>query len=533
MADPSFLSCTSWGSSAPCGTADGKCEKVSEENEGMVDTKAAIEGDKIMKCCNNAEICGGCFYQGVPYAEELKTKEAALHALFEPVVHADHYEFEPIVPSPVCAAYRNKMEFSFGDCEMGGALTLGLHQKRSFFNIINADPCELTHPDAGIILKATREYFAGLDITYLHKKTREGYLRHLLYRRAVKTGEILVDLVTSTSWESAKRVPASAELIAERQQGLDAWFERRYSPKAQLKHKRPAADRYVRVEPEQSEDEVLAGWRDRLLELKAEGKIEGNFAGILHTRNDSLADVVEDQGTEVLYGERFFYEEILGLRFRITPFSFFQTNSLGAEKLYTKVREYAGFQELKEAQAAAVTGENAATEGADERAGDMDRIPRKPVIYDLYSGTGTITQLMSSVAGRAVGVEIVPEAVVAARENAKLNGIENCDFIAGDVLKVIEEGGRLIREDGSYEDAPRPDMIILDPPRDGIHAKALKKIIDYGVDRLIYVACKPKSLARDLGPLQDAGYEVEKLCPVDMFPRTNNCECVCLLKRGK
>ena len=461
-----------------------------------------------MKCCNNAEICGGCFYQGVPYAEELKTKEAALHALFEPVVHADHYEFEPIVPSPVCAAYRNKMEFSFGDCEMGGALTLGLHQKRSFFNIINADPCELTHPDARVILKATREYFAGLDITYLHKKTREGYLRHLLYRRAVKTGEILVDLVTATSWESAKRVPASAELIAERQQGLDAWFERRYSPKAQLKHKRPAADRYVRVEPEQSEDEVLAGWRDRLLELKTEGKIEGNFAGILHTHNDSLADVVEDQGTEVLYGERFFYEEILGLRFRITPFSFFQTNSLGAEKLYTKVREYAGFRELQ-------------------------ALGKQPVIYDLYSGTGTITQLMSSVASMAVGVEIVPEAVVAARENAKLNGIDHCDFIAGDVLKVIEEGGRLIREDGSYEDAPRPDMIILDPPRDGIHAKALKKIIDYGVDQLIYVACKPKSLARDLGPLQKAGYEVEKLCLVDMFPRTNNCECICLLKRKK
>ena len=496
--------------------------------------RKAIQGERIMKCCDNAEICGGCFYQGVSYEEELKTKEAVLHALFEPVVQADRYEFEPIVPSPVRAGYRNKMEFSFGDCEMGGALTLGLHQKRSFFNIINADPCELTHPDAGVILKATREYFAGLDITYLHKKTREGYLRHLLYRRAVKTGEILVDLVTSTNWASAKRVPASEELIAERQRGLDDWFERRYSPKAQLKHKRPVADRYVRVQPEQSEEAVLEGWRNCLLKLKAEGRIEGTFAGILHTRNDSLADVVEDQGTEVLYGERFFYEEILGLRFRITPFSFFQTNSLGAEKLYTKVREYAGFQELKKAQAAqAGTGENAVTEGEDDWTGDMDRTLQKPVIYDLYSGTGTITQLMSSVAIRAVGVEIIPEAVVAARENAKLNGIENCDFIAGDVLKVIEEGGRLIREDGSYEDAPRPDMIILDPPRDGIHAKALKKIIDYGVDRLIYVACKPKSLARDLGPLQDAGYEVEKLCPVDMFPRTNNCECVCLLKRKK
>ena len=461
-----------------------------------------------MRVCDNAEICGGCFFQGTSYEEELKTKEQALHELFEPVVRSDTYIFEPIVPSPVSEGYRNKMEFSFGDCRMGGELTLGLHQKRSFFNIIDADCCQLTHPDAGVIVQATREYFAELDITYLHKKTREGYLRHLLYRRAVKTGEILVDLVTSTNWASAKRVPASEELIAERQKGLDEWFERRYSPKAQQKHTRPTADRFVRVQPELSEEEVLAGWRDALLRLKAEGKIEGRFAGILHTKNDTLADVVEDQGTDVLYGERFFYEEILGLRFRITPFSFFQTNSLGAERLYTKVREYAGFTELQAA------GE-------------------KPVIYDLYSGTGTITQLMSSVASMAVGVEIVPEAVAAAHENAKLNGIDNCDFIAGDVLKVIEEGGRLIREDGSYEDAPRPDMIILDPPRDGIHAKALAKIIDYSVDRLIYVACKPKSLARDLVPLQDAGYEVEKLCPVDMFPRTNNCECICLLKRRK
>ena len=463
---------------------------------------------KSMRVCDNAEICGGCFFQGTSYEEELKTKEQTLHELFEPVVRSDAYIFESIVPSPVSEGYRNKMEFSFGDCRMGGELTLGLHQKRSFFNIIDADCCQLTHPDAGVIVQATREYFAELDITYLHKKTREGYLRHLLYRRAVKTGEILVDLVTSTNWASAKRVPASEELIAERQKGLDEWFERRYSPKAQQKHTRPTADRFVRVQPELSEEEVLAGWRDRLLQLKAEGKIEGRFAGILHTKNDTLADVVEDQGTDVLYGERFFYEEILGLRFRITPFSFFQTNSLGAEKLYTKVREYAGFTELQ------VAGE-------------------KPVIYDLYSGTGTITQLMSSVASMAVGVEIVPEAVAAAHENAKLNGIDNCDFIAGDVLKVIEEGGRLIREDGSYEDAPRPDMIILDPPRDGIHAKALAKIIDYGVDRLIYVACKPKSLARDLVPLQDAGYEVEKLCPVDMFPRTNNCECICVMKRRK
>jgi len=464
-----------------------------------------------MELCANAERCGGCFYQGKTYDEELKIKNQGLHELLEPVIRTDDYIFEEIVPSPICEGYRNKMEFSFGDSEKDGPLTLGLHQKHSFFNIINTDICSLPHSDANEIIRATREYFAALEITYEHKKAHEGYLRHLLFRRAIKTGEILVDLVTTSQWDSAMRVTAPQEIYEERAKELSEWFNRRYSPKAQKKHKMPTPDRYIRVAPPMKEEAVLNGWKDTLLKLKGEGKIQGTFAGILHTVNDSLADAVTDMGTTVLYGQSFFYEEILGLRFRITPFSFFQTNSLGAEKLYEKVREYAGFRELKKEQ--------------------EDSPVRKPVIYDLYSGTGTITQLMSSVAMKAVGVEIVEEAVVAARENAELNGVTNCDFIAGDVLKVIEEGGRLIKEDGSYEDAPRPDFIILDPPRDGIHPKALTKIIDYGVDRLIYVACKPKSLARDLVPLQEAGYKVLKLCPVDMFPRTNNCECIALLEK--
>ena len=464
-----------------------------------------------MELCANAERCGGCFYQGQSYAEELKIKEQGLHELLEPVIRSDDYTFEAIVPSPIYEGYRNKMEFSFGDSEKDGPLTLGLHQKHSFFNIINTDSCSLPHKDANEIIKATREYFSKLEITYEHKKAHEGYLRHLLFRRAIKTGEILVDLVTTSQWNSAMRVPAPQDIIEERAKALDEWYNKRYSPKAQKRHKKPEPDKYIRVEPPMSESEALEGWKNTLLKLKEDGRIEGTYAGILHTVNDSLADAVTDMGTTVLYGENFFYEEILGLRFRITPFSFFQTNSLGAEKLYSKVREYAGFTELQKAQ----------------ETGNVV----KPVIYDLYSGTGTITQLMSSVASMAVGVEIVEEAVAAARENAGLNGVENCDFIAGDVLKVIEEGGRLIKEDGTYEDAPRPDFIILDPPRDGIHPKALTKIIDYGVDKLIYVACKPKSLARDLGPLQDAGYKVEKVCPVDMFPRTNNCECLALLSK--
>ena len=271
------------------------------------------------------------------------------------------------------------------------------------------------------------------------KLSHKGYLRHLLVRRAVKTGEILVDLVTTTQTEYL---------------GTDM-----------------------------QEDQVLEGWKERLLGLE----LEGRFAGILHTLNDSLADVVQSDHTDVLYGQDYFYEELLGLRFRISPFSFFQTNSLGAEVLYDMARSYVGETKDK-------------------------------VVFDLYSGTGTIAQILAPVAKKVVGVEIVEEAVEAARMNAKLNGLENCEFLAGDVLKVIDE----------IQD--KPDLIVLDPPRDGIHPKALNKIIEFGVERMVYISCKPTSLARDLVVLQERGYRVEKGGAVDMFPGTGNVEVVIMMR---
>ena len=205
-------------------------------------------------------------------------------------------------------------------------------------------------------------------------------------------------------------------------------------------------------------------------------------------KNDSLADVVQSDETEILYGQDYFYEELLGLRFKISPFSFFQTNSLGAEVLYSKVRDYIG-----------------------DTAGQ--------VVFDLYSGTGTIAQILAPVAEKVVGVEIVEEAVEAARENAARNGLSNCEFIAGDVLKVV----------GDLKD--KPDLIVLDPPRDGVHPKALNQIIDFGVKRMVYVSCKPTSLQRDLVTLQERGYRMVRACCVDMFPGTGNCEVVALLTR--
>ena len=270
-----------------------------------------------------------------------------------------------------------------------------------------------------------------------------GYLRHLLVRRGVKTGEILVDLVTSTQTEGT-------------------W------------------------KSDKNEEALLEGWKEKLLGLD----LEGSFAGILHTENDSLADVVQNDRTVILYGQDFFMEELLGLKFKITPFSFFQTNSLGAEVLYETAREYIG-----------------ETDG------------RK--VFDLYSGTGTIAQILAPAAEHVTGVEIIEEAVEAAKVNAAQNGLTNCDFIAGDVLKVLD----------TLEE--RPDLIVLDPPRDGIHPKALPKIIDhYGCEKMIYISCKPTSLARDLVVLQAKGYEVTRVCCVDMFPGTTQVETVVLLSKG-
>ncbi len=341
------------------------------------------------------------------------------------------YVFEGIKGSPQEFAYRNKMEFSFGDEYKDGPLSLGLHKKGSTYDVLNACDCKLVHEDMTKILTCVLEYCREKGYSYYHKMQHMGFLRHLLLRRGNTTGEILVNLVTTSQ-----------------------------------------------------EETDFAELKERLLSLKLEGKI----VGFLHIINDALSDVVKSDETRVLYGKDYFYEEILGLKFKITPFSFFQPNSYGAEVLYETAREYIGNTK------------------------DM-------TVFDLYSGTGTISQILAAVAKEVIGVEIVEEAVAAAGENAKLNGIENCRFLAGDVLKVLDT----IKE--------KPDFIVLDPPRDGIHPKALPKIIDYGVDKLVYISCKPTSLARDLEMFLGRGYRVEKVCCVDQFCQTVHCETICKLVR--
>ena len=387
---------------------------------------------EIPSVCPHFGQCGGCTYQNLPYEEQLAMKESQIKKMMDEAVNGK-YVWEGVKPSLVKQAYRNKMEFSFGDEYKDGPIALGMHKRGSFHDIVNVTDCQIVDEDYRKILDCTLEAARESGLLYYHRMRHTGYFRHLLVRKAVKTEEILVDLVTTTETDA--------------QAFLDTWVK-------------------------------------KLLELELDGKM----AGILHTKNDSVADVVKDEGTEVLYGQDYFYEELLGLKFKITPFSFFQTNSLGAEVLYETAREYIG---------------------------DIN----EKVIFDLYSGTGTIAQILAPVAKKVVGVEIVEEAVEAAKENAALNGLDNCTFWAGDVLKVIDELGEV------------PDLIMLDPPRDGVNPKALMKILNFGVDRLVYIACKPTSLARDLEMIQGRGYKVEKISCVDLFPNTYHVETVVGLQR--
>ena len=435
--------------------------------------------------CPHFGRCGGCMYLHLPFEKELELKKSQVERLLQgavaegaklsgiPVEEIDVSGwFEGILPSPQEYEYRNKMEYTFGDEYKDGPLALGMHKRGGFYDIVTVDGCRITDPDFSLILRTTMQYFsdtvfalsgqpqasASYDenqgdvenakegdfsfyhLPFYHRLRHTGYLRHLLVRKAAFTGEILVDLVTTTQFK-----------------------------------------------PD------LSGFADALVRLQDDGLLKGKYAGILHTNNDSLADAVLDQGTEILYGTDYFTEELLGLKFNVTPFSFFQTNSHGAEVLYDTARKYL-------------------TEGCMEG-------KDKGVVYDLYSGTGTIAQLMAPAARKVIGVEIVEEAVEAAKVNAARNGLTNCSFLAGDVLKVLDT----IEE--------KPDTIILDPPRDGIHPKALPRILSYGVENILYISCKPSSLARDLPAFIAAGYRPVRGVCVDQFPWTSSVEVVVSMSR--
>ena len=375
--------------------------------------------------CPHFGICGGCSSQTLTYEKQLELLGEEVKNLFVDA-NISTGEYEGVTGSLNQWEYRNKMEFTFGDMEKGGELTLGMHIKNKSFGIINVDQCKIVDEDFRKIISLTVEYFRKQDLPYYRVMKREGYLRHLVIRKAKNTGELMVNLVTTTQID----------------------FD---------------LTEYV--------------------ELLKSASFDGKLVSILHTENDSFSDAVIADKLNVLYGIDHIQEELLGLKFKISPFSFFQTNTKGAEGLYSIVREYMGDSENK-------------------------------VVFDLYCGTGTIGQIVAPKAKKVVGIELIEEAVEAAKENAKLNGLNNCEFLAGDVAEIIK----------TVKD--KPDIIILDPPRSGVHPKALDYVIKFKAKEIIYVSCNPKTLVNDLKVLTDSGYEVVKTRVKDMFPNTPHGETV-------
>lgn len=382
-------------------------------------------GYEIEPKCPHFNICGGCSYQNISYADELELKKNQVLSLLENA-GVEISIFEGIHPSPRLEGYRNKCEFSFGDEEKGGELALGMRKRGSFYEVVNLTDCNIIDSDYLKIISSAVSFFREMGTAFYHKMRHDGELRHLVVRKSVSGNEILVNLVTTGD---------------------------------------------ISFSPAKFAECILSAGTDAAI------------CGVLHTVNNGVADIVKSDFTSIIYGRDYFVERIFNLDFKIGAFSFFQTNSYGVEDLYSIVRDFAGDCEDK-------------------------------VVFDLYCGTGTIGQIMAEKSRKVVGIEIVGEAVEAANENAAKNGIKNCVFIAGDVLKKVDEL------------TDKPDLIILDPPRDGIHPKAVSKIAGFGAPEIIYVSCKPTSLARDLPLLRELRYEADRICCMDMFPRTANIETV-------
>ena len=383
-----------------------------------------------MDICKHKELCGGCIHQGKPYEQQLEEKGNDVSMLISKK-EIKVGEYLGIQGSPAQYRYRNKMEYTFGDTVKDGPLCLGMHRKKHFMSIVTVDECQLVPEDFNRILSAVLEFCQEKGYSFYHKKSHEGLLRHLIIRYGVRTGELLVNIVTSSQGEFDDK-----------------------------------------------------GFTEMITALELDNRV----VGVLRTINDRLADAVYCEELKVLWGRDYYMEKIMGLDFKVSAFSFFQTNVEAAERLYTEAIDI------------------------------IDDFEDKNV-FDLYCGTGTITQALALKAKTVTGVELVSEAVEAAKENAKLNGLDNCSFIAGDVFEVLEKLEQ------------KPDVIVVDPPRVGIQPKALDKILGYGVKQIVYISCNPKSLTDNLMYIQGNGYEVKKIKAFDNFPMTKHVETIVLLSK--
>lgn len=384
--------------------------------------------------CPQAGICGGCNYQTISVETELLLKSRQLRELYAPLGLSSAIS---LYRSPLLEGYRSKMEYTFGDSTPGGPLTLGLHRPGHFYDILPTPLCNIVPEDFNSLRKAVERFCREREWTFYHRAKKSGYLRHLVLRAALTTGELMVNLVTT------------------------------------------------------SEHDWTALDTTEFLRLLHSLSLSMRLVSVYHTTNDSVADVVQADALDLLEGRSYLEERLFDLSFHVGPFSFFQPNVIGAKNLYTKALDLAG---------------------------DL----RGKTVYDLYSGTGTLAQIAASRAQRVIGVEIVEEAVEKAREACQRNGLANVRFVAADVLAELTRLADI---------GDRPDVVLLDPPRQGIHPKAIAHLLAAAPERIVYISCNPTTQVHDLSLFTAGGYRVEQVVAFDQFPRTKHVDAPTLMVR--
>ena len=380
--------------------------------------------------CRHFGVCGGCRFQDLDYDAQVAAKEQQVRDALTRIGRIPEPPLEPIVPAASIYGYRNKLEYSFSAGEDG--LELGFHRAGRWDEVVGIEECLLTTDLGNAVRLAVRDWAREENLEPYDQATGKGYLRHLVYREGRNTGQALVVLVTAPG--------------------------------------------------ERFEAGYLTDVLRRFPEVRS-----------VHWAINDTPSERTNLPTKLLWGEDAIEEELLGLRFRVRPNAFMQTNTEMAGQLYELARDAAGL-------------------GGTEN------------VFDLYCGTGTIGLALASGASKVWGVEISEESVACAIENAELNGIENASFFAGNVGQTLEE---LVERAGS------PDVVVVDPPRAGLVGKALRRTGELGAAKIVYVSCNPTTLASDVQVLRDElGYQLIRCRPVDMFPHTPHVESVSLLERS-
>jgi 23S rRNA (uracil1939-C5)-methyltransferase len=396
--------------------------------------------------CQHYGVCGGCKWQILPYEEQIKYKQKEVENNLRRIGKIELPEISPIIGSAKTQFYRNKLEFTFSnkrwltqqeveqDVKYEQMNAVGFHIPGAFDKVLAIEKCWLQDDISNRIRNAVRDYAYEHNYSFINLRTQEGMLRNIIIRTS-STGELMVIVVCKIVEESEMQL-----------------FK-------------------------------------QLLQFIADSFPE--ITSLLYIVNNKCNDTINDLDVMVFKGNDHIFEEMEGLRFKIGPKSFYQTNSEQAYNLYKVAREFAG-----------LTGDE--------------------LVYDLYTGTGTIANFVSRRARKVIGIEYVPEAIEDAKVNAEINGIDNTLFFAGDMKDILTND--FISQHG------RPDVIITDPPRAGMHQDVVDVILAAEPKRIVYVSCNPATQARDL-QLLDVKYKVKAVQPVDMFPHTHHVENVVLLEK--